>query len=216
MFPCPSMAIWEGEFSWAALAGPPSPLNPACPVPAIVWDMPSAVTLRMRCLPRSAIYRLPDASNSTPNGPCNKTALAGMLSSGGKDPATVLILYAVTSGGIKTTGSVAITLKVTELRPGALAAIAIGPLVPPKVTPTLAVPSSNEVAVLALRVAEPEGTLKLTLTPGTGTPLLADTDTTSNPCSRVPAGWIWLLPVAIASFAGITRVRVPRRTVPDF
>src|SRR5260370_36702151 len=138
MFPCPSMAIWEGEFSWAALGGPPSPLNPGCPVPAIVWDLPSAVTLRMRCLPRSAIYRLPDASNSTPNGPCNKTALAGMLSSGGKDPATVLILYAVTSGGIKTAGAVAIRVKGTEIRPGARASKEIGQLVAPKATPTAA------------------------------------------------------------------------------
>ena len=47
----------------AAVAWPPSPENPAVPVPATVVMMPvPAATLRIRLLPESAMYRLPAAS----------------------------------------------------------------------------------------------------------------------------------------------------------
>ena len=50
-------------FICAAVSGPPSPLYPEVPVPAIVVMMPDGSILRIRWLPSSAIYT-PDASTA--------------------------------------------------------------------------------------------------------------------------------------------------------
>ena len=47
-FPKSSSASPYGRASWAPTAGPPSPLNPAIPVPAIVVTVPPSPTLRTR------------------------------------------------------------------------------------------------------------------------------------------------------------------------
>jgi len=58
-FPAESSASAVGRSSIAAFAGPPSPKNPAAPVPATVAITPvAAVTTRTRWLWLSAIYRL--------------------------------------------------------------------------------------------------------------------------------------------------------------
>src|SRR5215831_17463490 len=50
----------------ACTAGPPSPLNPALPVPANVVITPFLSTLRTRLLFWSARYRFPDESHARP------------------------------------------------------------------------------------------------------------------------------------------------------
>ena len=50
-----------GEWIWAAVAGPPSPLKPAVPVPATVVIIPAAETFRMRSLYMSANRKPPSA-----------------------------------------------------------------------------------------------------------------------------------------------------------
>ena len=50
-FPLASNATEDGADRLAAVAGPPSPLNPAVPVPAMVVMIPPGVILRMRLLP---------------------------------------------------------------------------------------------------------------------------------------------------------------------
>src|SRR5215207_2307568 len=61
-YPPPSSASIEvGYLSSAAAAGPPSPREPACPVPATVRMIPSGPTRRMRWLSVSAITNPPSA-----------------------------------------------------------------------------------------------------------------------------------------------------------
>jgi hypothetical protein len=50
-----SSATLLGAFNRARAAGAPSPPNPAVPLPATVWMMPSEVTLRIRLLSLSAM-----------------------------------------------------------------------------------------------------------------------------------------------------------------
>ena len=66
--------------SCAAVAGLPSPLKMAVPVPATVVIVPPALTLRMRWLLVSAMKRLPEPSTATPWGPLSCAADAGPLS----------------------------------------------------------------------------------------------------------------------------------------
>src|SRR5204863_287269 len=57
--PFAAIATATGALKPAAVAGPPSPLKPAVPVPATVVIAPPLETLRMRLLPESAIRKLP-------------------------------------------------------------------------------------------------------------------------------------------------------------
>ena len=66
--PRASKAKALGKFSWALVAGPPSPPKPAAPVPAKVETIPAGVTRRMRFEARSVINKLPAASNAMPVG----------------------------------------------------------------------------------------------------------------------------------------------------
>ena len=67
--PDESTATPCGWFSVADVACPPSPLNEAALMPAIVEMRPvDLVTRRMLLLPESAMYRLPAASTATPCG----------------------------------------------------------------------------------------------------------------------------------------------------
>src|SRR5262249_6910338 len=69
MFPAESSATPEGEVSWAAVAGPPSPEKPELPSPpepATVVMMPAEFTLRMRLVPGSAMYTFPLVSAASP------------------------------------------------------------------------------------------------------------------------------------------------------
>jgi hypothetical protein len=50
--PSAATARPRGPLSWALMAGPPSPLPPLVPVPAIVVITPPAI-LRTRCAPAS-------------------------------------------------------------------------------------------------------------------------------------------------------------------
>src|SRR5947199_2047050 len=61
----------------AAVASPPSPLNPEVPLPAIVLMSPTVSTLRIRLFRRSAMYTLPAGSTATPLGPFNDAEVAG-------------------------------------------------------------------------------------------------------------------------------------------
>ena len=83
--PAVSMANPDGSFITAAVASPPSPLfgsiDAAIPVRATVDIMPVlAVTFRMRRLPESEMYMLPDASNTTFLGLYSLAAVARMSS----------------------------------------------------------------------------------------------------------------------------------------
>jgi len=51
-----------GPLNSAAVACPPSPLNPAVPLPAMVEIIPAVVILRIELCPASAKYMLPAAS----------------------------------------------------------------------------------------------------------------------------------------------------------
>jgi hypothetical protein len=66
-----------GMLSCAAVAGPPSPLKPAVPVPAIVVIVPPAATFRMRELLVSAIRKLPSGSATIACGALIWAAVAG-------------------------------------------------------------------------------------------------------------------------------------------
>ena len=67
-FPKMSKASARGAFSWAADAGPLSPVEPAVAVPAMVLITPAGVTMRMRLLEVSAMYQLPLESMTTLDG----------------------------------------------------------------------------------------------------------------------------------------------------
>ncbi len=72
--PSGSAATPSGWFSWAEVAGPPSPAKPAPLVPATVVMTPFS-TLRMRLSPVSAIRKpLPFASGETPRGWLSRTS----------------------------------------------------------------------------------------------------------------------------------------------
>jgi hypothetical protein len=68
MLPLASNAMPAGMSNFADVAAPPSPENPAAPVPATVEIVPPVVTLRTRLLLLSAMYRLPLLSNARPHG----------------------------------------------------------------------------------------------------------------------------------------------------
>jgi hypothetical protein len=67
-FPAPSETTEVGYDSDASVAGPPSPENAACPLPAMVLIVPDGDTFRIAMLLASAMYRLPVASTVTPVG----------------------------------------------------------------------------------------------------------------------------------------------------
>src|SRR5579871_50406 len=91
MFPVESIAKLPGTFSCALVAVPPSPENPAAPVPAIRVIVPLVATLKMQL--RLVKYKLPVASVANACGlpmlDCN--ALAGV--GGAPPPAIVLMVY---------------------------------------------------------------------------------------------------------------------------
>ena len=99
MFPAVSSDTDTGLFSVAPVAGAPSPVWLAVPSPAMVVMMPvAAVTLRMRLLPESTMYRLPAVSIATSDGPLNCAAVASPLSPLDPStpvPATVLMMPVV-------------------------------------------------------------------------------------------------------------------------
>ena len=66
-----------GVLSRAEVAGPPSPLLPAVPVPATVEMVPPGVTWRILLLPESAMNRLPAASNASRTGALSRADVAG-------------------------------------------------------------------------------------------------------------------------------------------
>jgi len=67
----------EGEANSALVAAKPSPEKPEVPVPAIVEMTPvDAATNRMRLLPVSAMYRLPEESTATALGKLSTAAVA--------------------------------------------------------------------------------------------------------------------------------------------
>src|SRR3954447_3685392 len=76
MFPPASTATSLGERNEALIAGPPSPLKPQRPSPAMVVMVPPA-TLRTRLLPDSEIRRLPSVSMAIPNGVLRDAFKAG-------------------------------------------------------------------------------------------------------------------------------------------
>src|SRR5437763_6373376 len=82
----------------AAVASPPSPLNPEVPLPAIVLMSPTVSTLRIRLFPRSAMYTLPAGSTPTTLGPFNDAEVAGPPSPSNSYvplPALVLMILSV-------------------------------------------------------------------------------------------------------------------------
>jgi len=66
-----------GASSRASVAGPPSPAQPARPVPAIVWMVPSGSTCRTRWCPGSARIRAPPAVWNRPVGRPSTPSRAG-------------------------------------------------------------------------------------------------------------------------------------------
>src|SRR5881296_1293217 len=76
-FPAGSTATPTGKLNSAEVAGPPSPLNPSLPLPAIVVMIPAVSTLRIRRFPASAMYTLPAGSTATPLGSYNEAEVAG-------------------------------------------------------------------------------------------------------------------------------------------
>src|SRR5208282_462593 len=113
MFPVPSTNTVNGLDSSALTAEPPSPLNPAVPVPATVWIVRLATpTSRIRLLPESAMKMFPDPSTKTPSGKFSCALVAGppspqdVVEDGHATPvpATVLMsLAAKPTGGVQTT-----------------------------------------------------------------------------------------------------------------
>src|SRR4051812_37171948 len=93
-FPSESTATAQGLNSSALVAGPPSPKNPAVPLPATVVMIPLAPTFRTLLLPGSAIYKFPLASTATLCGNDSPALVAAPLSPeypGKPLPATVVI-----------------------------------------------------------------------------------------------------------------------------
>src|SRR5437870_2533722 len=64
-----------GRFSDAFVAGPPSPEPPWIPLPATVVIVPPD-TIRTRAFLLSAMYRLPEESTDTLEGPFNEALVA--------------------------------------------------------------------------------------------------------------------------------------------
>jgi len=60
----------------AAVARPPSPLDPDDPLPAMVLIIPDVFTIRSRLLSRSAMYIFPAGSTQTSQGSFNLAAVA--------------------------------------------------------------------------------------------------------------------------------------------
>jgi hypothetical protein len=88
--PAPFTDTRSGERKVALVAGPPLPLNPAAPVPAIVVIMrgvPVSI-LRITLLSVSATYRLPLESMSRPSGQSKVALTAGPPSPERFPPAT--------------------------------------------------------------------------------------------------------------------------------
>jgi len=100
-----------GSFSFAWVAGPPSPLKPVAPVPAIVRIVPSLSTSRMRSLAASAMTRCPlgetarlwgQARSASSAGPPSPEKCRGHWSplpaaTGSATPATVEIVPVVST-----------------------------------------------------------------------------------------------------------------------
>ena len=63
--PAPSTVMPDGPLIAADVAGPPSPLEPATPLPAKVVMLPSGSTLRIRWFPTSPMKRSPELSVAT-------------------------------------------------------------------------------------------------------------------------------------------------------
>lgn len=93
-FPSGSMRGFGNPHNFAAVAGPPSPVCPTAPVPAIVVMMPEVSTFRIRAL-WSPMYRLPAMSRSMPHGCFKLAAVAGPPSPEAPNsplPATVVMI----------------------------------------------------------------------------------------------------------------------------
>src|ERR1017187_4129964 len=100
--PDESMAMLVGYVKVAWAAGPPSPCQPVVLLPAMVVTIPVlAVTMRMRWLRRSAIYRLPDLSTAIPAGLASRALVAGPPSPANPpappSPATVVMIPLVST-----------------------------------------------------------------------------------------------------------------------
>ena len=67
--PALSTTTPRGRFSCADVAGPPSPLSPAVPLPATVLMLPSAATLRTRWLFPSVMKRRSASFTAKAYGP---------------------------------------------------------------------------------------------------------------------------------------------------
>ncbi len=81
MEPSASRATDVGVLSSAAMAGPPSPVLPATPMPAtVVISAVAASTLLILCWPLSAINRVPFLSRLRPVGYRRPAEVAGALS----------------------------------------------------------------------------------------------------------------------------------------
>src|SRR5437773_11090275 len=88
--PLASSATAAGLLRLALVAAPPSPAKLGLPLPATVVMIPvAAVTLRIRWLELSAMYRLPLASTATPAGTL-RFAFVAAPPSPAPPPATVL------------------------------------------------------------------------------------------------------------------------------
>src|SRR5690349_16018889 len=96
-----------GYHSIALVAGPPSPLNPATPVPATVEIAPVGETLRITWFTASTIYMLPAASNTVSAGSYRLAFTAAPpspLYPGAPFPATVTIKLASPAQRLETSG----------------------------------------------------------------------------------------------------------------
>ena len=78
--PVESTATPNGPLICALVAAPPSPVNPAVPLPATVVMVPLAAIRRTTEASRSATNRLPAASTAMPMGEFNCAATAAPLS----------------------------------------------------------------------------------------------------------------------------------------
>jgi hypothetical protein len=86
------------------------------------------------------------------------------------------------------------------------------PALAPRVITALAVPSFSVMVGDGLTVAAPTGlTVKLTITPEAGIPVLSTTFTTSGAANAFPADPLWLFPLIILITAGETAVGVSFR-----
>ena len=98
--------------------------------------------------------------------------------------------------------AVAVALKETAVRPGAVAEKPWAPTVAPRVAPMEASPAASVVTVPLSRLPPPETTAKVTGTPETGSASLPSTRTTSGCASRVPTVAVWPSPLTRTSAAG--------------